>query len=143
MAVLTYGQRKYIEARIRNYYLYKEDIAEWRETIINGSHRSESGTRSPRYASDPTATTAIRLSNPPKNIRDMELWVEAIDAAHERFKSDDKGKLFEVWYWKRPQSPYKAALALNVSEDTFKLWRRELEIFTALIAAQKGIFTLV
>ena len=140
MAVLTYGQRKKIESHIRNYHRYMDEIAEWREAAAAGPPKDARSRKSGKRRSDPTASAAVRLASPPKHVRDMELWMEAVDAVRRRYEREDKGRLFDAWYWKPPRSVRAVALSIGVSEKQFYNWLNEIVIHVALLAAQKGIF---
>ena len=143
MSVLSYKQKKYIERKIRSYFTLKDDVEEWRQGIISGPKREEKTRRQPQRASDPTGITGIKLATPPPYIQNKLLWIESIDIAYKNLQGTKKERLFEVLYFSgMPPTLYKVAKEFEVSKKQLHIYINEIVIYVALIAAQKGVFTI-
>ena len=142
MAVLTYRQRRRVDSHIRCYRKYKDDIEEWRQSVICGSPNEGGGRKRTRRVSDPTAAIAMRLASPPRDIRDLMAWVSAVDEAQDILAGSEKAELFAEWFWHEPQTVGSAARRIHVSERRLRYWISDIIVYVALIAAEKGAFTL-
>ena len=140
MSVFTHKERVRIEAQIRSYYRNKSDIAEWREAALAGKKRDVRARKQMRHFADPTAEAAIKLSSPPKRIREKEIWVKVVESLRRQYAGKDKGALLEMWYWSSPRKTrQEVAEALYLTERQIYNLLSEIVVHAALVAAQRGV----
>ena len=139
MGILSRGQQKHIEQRIREYHQMKAAVAEWRDGVIRGSRMPDARTRK-TTAADPTASKAIRLANPPKHIREYQAWIDAIDVVRVKLQGSQEDCLFDKWYWAKRVSPDRVTLSLHISRATLFNWRCEVALRVAIQAEKRGVF---
>ena len=72
---------KLIEAKLHNRQSIADEIDKWRFDIQYPETKQVVG--SAGYISDPTANQAIKMSSPPKRIRDAMKWLGLIDNTRE------------------------------------------------------------
>ena len=74
----------------RHLYRYARDVRDVRqyEQSVFGATHNETGIRGSNIL-DPTARSGIALADPPDDLQQKRLWIEAIDAAMEELEQAD------------------------------------------------------
>ena len=125
---LRKGTFKHIEAELYDYHESLKRIKERKEEILFSSSVDDNkgGANSARLPNSPTERIATMLVMD-KRLRELERITEAIETVY-RSLDDDRKKLIEIKYWRKPQLLTWEGIAqeLNVSRATVFRWREEI-----------------
>ena len=124
------------------YYLYnsdrlKREIEQTRKQLIEaGNPEMVGGINGISYHSDPTAGKAIKLST--NRIIEYEKWIKVVEQVRGKYQDTDKAKFIELKYGKG-LSEKEVCKQLFISRTTFFTWRKEIVLYTGLVALQNGV----
>lgn len=122
---LKRGTFQHVESELYGYHETRKEIARIKNEILFGrvsDDENVGGGRSSR-TSDPTGQTATLLASH-KRLEQLTNIADAIEYVYDRLP-EDKRKLIEVRYWRRPQTLNWEGIAkeCNVSRITAMRWR--------------------
>lgn len=124
------------------YYLYNSDrlkqaIEQARTQLIEaGNPEMAGGINGIGYHSDPTAGKAIKLST--NRIMEYGKWIKTVEQVRKKYQGTDKAKFIELKYGKG-LSEKEVCKRLFISRTTFYAWRKEIVLYTGLVALQNGV----
>jgi RinA family phage transcriptional activator len=126
---------RYIESELFHFHETKLEIENLRAEIMKKSGEEMVGGRS-NLPGDPTGETAIALLTD-RRLERMEKIVYIIETVIQQLP-DDRRRLLEIRYWKKPQLLTWDGIALKMDRDRTTLirWRNEI---VNLIAEYMGI----
>ena len=126
MSILTKEEKKEVAKHIYKYFEYKREIAEYREKVLQGSrpmYGEIGGGHS--YHSDNTAIKAIKLADPPPEIKEKIKWVNAIEKAINRFRGTNKGKIIQMKYFDELDD-YYIMKKIGKQKTQYYQWKDEI-----------------
>lgn len=89
--VVPEQQYRVVEAILFQYSEMVRAVAEWRESTIMVSRKTDDGMpRRHAHISDPTSLAAIRLENPPDSIANKIAWIDVVNDGLRTLKSQDE-----------------------------------------------------
>lgn len=124
------------------YYLYnsdklKREIEQARKQLIEaGKPEMAGGINGIGYHSDPTAGKAIKLST--NRIMEYGKWIKTVEQVRKKYQGTDKAKFIEAKYGKG-LAEKEVCKQLFISRTTFYAWRKEIVLYTGLVALQNGV----
>ncbi|MDI3534810.1 MAG: hypothetical protein PWQ82_1175 [Thermosediminibacterales bacterium] len=140
MSVLDRKTFKLLEWNLYNYKKTKQEIEDYRETILSSSppEFGEWG-GGISYHSDPTALKAIKLLKP--SMLKKEKWTMVIEKTVARFCDEDKGKLIRLKYFEQ-ESRKNICEKLHIERRTYYTWINEIILYMALLAQKYGLIDI-
>ncbi len=129
--------KAYIEAELRNYHQSKKDLEEIKNDIREeGKSISDSMGIRGSGTSNVVENKAIRLITN-KRIKKLEETIRAIDVVTDEL-DENKYKLVELKYWKRPNLLTDAGIAdqLSIGIATYYRWKEQI---LKLIGIEMGL----
>jgi RinA family phage transcriptional activator len=132
---LQKANEKLIEAEIRNYKQTKQDLADLREEIIEGTSYQEVAVQT--SPGNNTYNKACRLMTS-RQILECERRVKAIEYAVEVLQACSEPKKYELMnmkYWEHEYTDYGIMQRLAIEKTTFYRWKKEI---LQLIAERLG-----
>lgn len=122
---LRRGTFQHVESELYGYHDTRKEIVKLKNEILYGKTSDDENVGGGRSSltSDPTGQTATLLASHTK-LEQMEHIARSIEHVYDRLP-DDKKKLVEVRYWRRPQTLNWEGIAneCNVSRRTAMNWR--------------------
>ena len=142
MAVLKRQTYKKIEYYFYNYFSLMRDVKEKREEILSSQGSSKDILKLEANISSQkteiTAVKAIKLCE----LQEKEKWLCVIESVLKHYKNTEKLKLIEKKYFEE-LSEVQICTELNIERRTYYVWRNEIVLFAAIIAAQEGLLKAV
>jgi RinA family phage transcriptional activator len=116
---------QHIEQELYSYHSTKKEIEQLKNDIIHSTPKPFEGSRSNSVSSPVEAKVSRLLTS--KRIEFLQDVVQAIDEVFSELP-DDKKRLVEMKYWKRPQLLTWEGIAMecNISRVTAFRWRDEI-----------------
>lgn len=142
MAVLDRHTYKKIEYYFYNYFSLMRDVKEKQEEILSSQGSSKDILKLEANISSQkteiTAVKAIKLCE----LQEKEKWLCVIESVLKHYKNTEKLKLIEKKYFEE-LSEVQICTELNIERRTYYVWRNEIVLFAAIIAAQEGLLKAV
>jgi RinA family phage transcriptional activator len=116
---------QHIEQELYSFHATKKEIEQLRNDIIHSTPKAYEGSRSNSVSSPVEAKVSRLLTS--RRIEYLQDVIEAIDEVYQALPNDKK-RLVEMKYWKRPQLLTWEGIALecNISRVTAFRWRDEI-----------------
>lgn len=137
MGVLDRKTYRKIEYYLYHYHQIRREVEQEKQDIIEAGGRDilEWG-GGISYHSDPTASRAIKLTNP--ELLEKEKWLKVIEGTIQHFQGTEKGRLLQKKYFDQLGERH-ICRELHIERTTYYRWREEIGLYTALLATQYGL----